>query len=233
MLGGIKSGEVEMPEEGESNEQWSAMNDYIDTVEAVRRLASDIADHEAGDEDTLVSVLAYKKRELAIAVLYGAFCDCELTARVRSAADGLVQLLGTEWRAAAFWRDIIIGGLVRASADEPWLRYDGEAVLLETGAFQVWRAQRLQPATPPVDRKEKGPLSKKVDNAIRETLMRVCENARAVGDKVPNSDEAYALVKPLLEKLGHSASRKTVRSIAREAKFVAMRPGRGQRRKKK
>jgi hypothetical protein len=209
------------------------MNDCIDTVEAVRRLTSDIADHEIsrGDKDMPVSVLVYRKRELAIELLYGAFCDCELATWVRSATGGLIQLLGTEWRAAAFWRDITIGGLVRASAGEPWLRHEGEAVLLEAGAFQTWREWRKQPAKAP-DRTRKGTMSsKRADDAIREALMRVCKDAIAAGKKVPNSDQAYSIVRPLVSELGFEVSRDDVRLIASEAKFAAMRLKRGQRHK--
>jgi hypothetical protein len=47
---------------------------------------------------------------------------------------------------------------------------------------------------------------------------------------VPNSDEAYPIVK---EKLGYSVSRDQVRLIAKEEKFETTRLKRGQRHKNK
>ena len=50
----------------------------------------------------------------------------------------MFKLTASDWRGAAFWRDIIIGGLVRSSACEEIGRHDGRRVLLKADELDVW-----------------------------------------------------------------------------------------------
>ena len=70
---------------------------------------------------------------------------------VRDRVSGaLFRLISTDWKEAAFWRETIVGGIVRAQTGEGLALYDGRRVLLEAGAFDAWRntqmRRRSQPA---------------------------------------------------------------------------------------
>ena len=91
------------------------------------------------------------KREMAIARLYAAFCCGSLITVVRDPVSGaLFRLICTDWKQAAFWRDTIVGGIVRAQTREEIAPHEGRRVLMEAGAFDTWlKAQmrrRSQPA---------------------------------------------------------------------------------------
>jgi hypothetical protein len=96
---------------------------FVDLEQAVARLATDISDQEVDEEQrrqkndaaTLSPAgLHWVKREMAIARLYAAFCCGSLIAMVRDPVSGaLIRLIGTDWKQAAFWRDTIVGGIVR------------------------------------------------------------------------------------------------------------------------
>jgi len=116
---------------------------YISTVEAVRRLASDISDHEIGGPAEPAR-LVWRKKESAIALLLAAFADGSLTTWVRSAS-GLVPLVGVDWQAAALWREIIIGGIVCATIGDHLGPFDGQPVLLDAPAFKSWLEHRPRP----------------------------------------------------------------------------------------
>ena len=133
---------------------------FVDLEQAVARLATDISDQEVDEEQrrqkngaaTLSPAgLRWVKREMAIARLYAAFCNGSLIAVVRDPVSGaLVRLIGTDWKEAAFWRDTIVGGIVRAQTGEEIVPHEGRRVLLEAGAFDAWlnlqMRRRSQPA---------------------------------------------------------------------------------------
>lgn len=57
----------------------------------------------------------------------------------------LFRLTGTDWHSAAvFWREIIVGGIVRAAAGEEIDRHKGRRVLLEASTLDVWLKKRIQ-----------------------------------------------------------------------------------------
>ena len=133
---------------------------FVDLEQAVARLAADISDQEVDEEQrrqkndaaTLSPAeLHWVKREMAIARLYAAFCCGSLIAVVRDPVSGaLFRLVGTDWKQAAFWRDTIVGGIVRAQTGEEIAPYEGRRVLIEAGAFDAWlnaqMRRRSQPA---------------------------------------------------------------------------------------
>lgn len=123
---------------------------YYGLDEAMPLLAADISDQEVSEEQRLKkpvkelnpAVLHWVKRELAIQKLYAALGGNDLIALVRDPQNGeLFQLTGADWRGAAFWRDLIIGGIVRASVGEEIARHEGRRVLLQVTAFEVWRTK--------------------------------------------------------------------------------------------
>jgi hypothetical protein len=97
------------------------------------------------------------------------------------------------------------------------------------GLYEQWPA-----LAPPIDRTQKGSAtSRKSEDAIREVLGRVYEDAKTAGTKIPNLNQVYPIVQPLVNKLGFSVSREDIRLVANEEKFRAMRLKRGQRPKRK
>lgn len=118
---------------------------YYGLDEAMPLLAADISDQEVSEEPVKElgpAVLHWVKRELAIQKLYAALGSNDLIALVRDPQNGeLFRLTGADWRGAAFWRDIIIGGIVRASVGEEIARHEGRRVLLQVTTFEVWRTK--------------------------------------------------------------------------------------------
>jgi len=136
---------------------------YVGLDEAVARLAIDISDQEVNKEQTRLKLDAAKelsgtalpwvKRELAIQKLHVALCDRTLIALVRDPASGeLFQLGASDWRAAAFWREMIRGGCIRATIGEEIGRHDGRRVLLQAAAFEGWLKARMQRRPQAVDK---------------------------------------------------------------------------------
>jgi hypothetical protein len=128
---------------------------YIDILTAVERLAADISDQEVIDQDEADEAVwnpaapAYRKRERVIMLLRDALRRAELPAWVLLPSGELIQLTGIDWKTAKLWRDIILGGVVRAFPPEEMDRYEGGRVLLEDPIFETWRLRRL-----PADVKE-------------------------------------------------------------------------------
>jgi hypothetical protein len=127
--------------------------DYVGLDEAVARLAADISDQEvhreqkrpAAVEEFSRAELAWAKRELAIPMLHVALRDSALIGLVRDSDSGeLFRLTGTDWHAAAFWREIIVGGCIRAQTGEEIGRHDGRRVLLQAAGFEAWLKARVQ-----------------------------------------------------------------------------------------
>jgi hypothetical protein len=122
--------------------------------EAVARLAADISDQEVHKEQerqpTAVeefsrAALDWAKRELAIRKLHVALRDGGLNGLVRDPVSGeLFRLAGADWHAAAFWREIIVGGCICGQPGEEIGRHDGWRVLLEVAAFEAWLKARMQ-----------------------------------------------------------------------------------------
>ena len=87
---------------------------------------------------------------MAIARLYAAFCCGSLIALVRDPVSGaLFRLISTDWKPAAFWRDIIVGGIVRAQTGEEIAPHEGRRVLMEAGAFDAWLNAQLRRRSQP------------------------------------------------------------------------------------
>lgn len=99
------------------------------------------------EEDTDVvspeeNVTGWNKRELAIVKMRSALHDGALIAFVRDPGSGEMFCLEPEdWRGAAFWQDIIRGGVIRSSACESIERHDGRRVLVEEESFNRWLAE--------------------------------------------------------------------------------------------
>ena len=125
----------------------------MDLEEAVALLAADISDQEVDEEqqrqknetaNLSSSELHWLKREMAIARLYLAFCNGILIAFVRDPVSGaLFRMISGDWKGAAFWRETIVGGILRAQMDEQIAAHEGHRVLLDAEAFDAWlQAQR-------------------------------------------------------------------------------------------
>ena len=136
---------------------------FVDLEQAVARRRANISDQEVDKEQrrqkndaaTLgPAALHWVKREMAIARLYAAFCYGSLIAVVRDPVSGaLFRLIGADWKEAAFWRDTIVGGIVRAQTGEAIAPHEGRRALIEAGAFDAWlnaqmrrRSQRAKAA---------------------------------------------------------------------------------------
>ena len=133
---------------------------FVDLEQTVARLAANISDQEVDEEQrrqkndaaTLSPAeLSWVKREMAIARLYAAFRNGSLAAVVRHPVSGaLFRLIGIDWKGAAFWRDTIVGGIVRAQTGEEIALHEGRRLLIEAGAFDAWlnaqMRRRSQPA---------------------------------------------------------------------------------------
>ena len=150
----------------------------VDLEQAVARLAIDISDQEVDEEQrrqkngpaTLSPAgLRWVKREMAIARLYAAFCNGSLIAVVRDPVSGaLVRLIGTDWKEAAFWRDTIVGGIVRAQTGEEIVPHEGRRVLLEAGAFDAWLSMQMRRRSQPA----KAACREWLEAAMREAPTR-------------------------------------------------------------
>jgi hypothetical protein len=150
----------------------------VDLEQAVARLAADISDQEVDEEQrrrkkdaaTLsFSGLHWVKREMAITRLYVAFCNGSLIAVVRDRVSGaLFRLISTDWKEAAFWRETIVGGVVRAQTGEELALYEGRRVLLEAGAFDAWRNTQMRRRSQPA----KAACQEWLEAAMREAPTR-------------------------------------------------------------
>ena len=135
---------------------------YVTLDQAVTRLARDISDQDVIEEyrrieeDTPFSWsnfpeaerdriaaqqkaadISWAKREIAISQLYAALCDGDLTGLVCE-DKVFFQLTPADWSHAPFWHEIIIGGIVRASAVDAIARHAGRRVLFKSAAFDKW-----------------------------------------------------------------------------------------------
>jgi hypothetical protein len=154
------------------------MSGVVDLEQAVARLAADISDQEVDEEQrrrkkdaaTLsFSGLHWVKREMAITRLYVAFCNGSLIAVVRDRVSGaLFRLISTDWKEAAFWRETIVGGVVRAQTGEELALYEGRRVLLEAGAFDAWRNTQMRRRSQPA----KAACQEWLEAAMREAPTR-------------------------------------------------------------
>jgi hypothetical protein len=129
---------------------------YVGLDEALAQLAADNSDQEVYEErkrlkpaaagELSLAELAWAKRELAITRLHIALRDGALIGFVRNPVSReLFRLTGTDWHSAAvFWREIIVGGIVRAAAGEEIERHEGRRVLLEASTLDVWLKKRMQ-----------------------------------------------------------------------------------------
>jgi hypothetical protein len=134
---------------------------YYGLDEAMPLLAADISDQEVSEEQKRLNkpvkelspaLLHWVKRELAIQKLYAALGDDDLIALVRDPQNGeLFRLTGTDWRGSAFWREIMIDGIVRASVGEEIARHEGRRVLLQMTAFEVWRRKLARSGPQPAE----------------------------------------------------------------------------------
>ena len=154
------------------------MSGVVDLEQAVARLAADISDQEVDEEQrrrkkdaaTLsFSGLHWVKREMAITRLYVAFCNGSLIAVVRDrVSSALFRLISTDWKEAAFWRETIVGGVVRAQTGEELALYEGRRVLLEAGAFDAWRNTQMRRRSQPA----KAACQEWLEAAMREAPTR-------------------------------------------------------------
>jgi hypothetical protein len=147
---------------------------YISLDETVGPLTADISDQELAEEqqDLKSNLKAHQdyvkgrskqelppllvppltKRELALIQLHIALRDGELISLVRDPQTGdFFRLTGLDWWGAAFWREMIIGGVVRASPGEDIDRHNGRRILLKAAAFDAWRQQQAQKRPQPAE----------------------------------------------------------------------------------
>ena len=151
---------------------------FVDLEQAVARLATGISDQEVDEQqrrqknDTATlgpADLHWVKREMAIARLYAAFCCGSLIALVRDPVSGaLFRLICTDWKQAAFWRDTIVGGIVRAQTCEEIAPHEGRRVLMEAGAFDAWLNARMRRRSQPA----KAACREWLEAAMREAPTR-------------------------------------------------------------
>jgi hypothetical protein len=135
------------------------IDQYISTTECARRLSERIPDREVagnpaglsespevGDRLEAGHRLYRQKHERAVALLYAMFCDGTLSAFIRGKFGLLVALIDSDWKAMAFWHEVILGGKIRhvgASAGERALEpYDECDVLVPVQSFQEWLDRR-------------------------------------------------------------------------------------------
>src|SRR5215212_8931482 len=87
--------------------------------------------------------ISWAKREIAISRLYAALCDGDLTGLVCE-DKVFFQLTPADWCSVAFWHEIIISGVVRASAGDAIAHHSGRRVLFEDAAFDTWLKATLK-----------------------------------------------------------------------------------------
>ena len=86
---------------------------------------------------------ARAKREFAVEVLHGALCAGTIDAKVEDGeSHRYFRVTPDAWRGAAFWRETIFSGCIRASACEKWEAFDGKTVLIEREQFESWLKDR-------------------------------------------------------------------------------------------
>jgi hypothetical protein len=147
---------------------------HISLDEAVGPLTADISDQELAEEQQHLEsnlkvqqdrmkdrrelelpplfVEPLTKRELALIQLHIALRDGELNSSVRDPQTGqFFRLTGLDWFGAKFWRETIVGGVVRASLGEGINRHEGSRILLKAAAFDAWRQQRAQKRPQPAE----------------------------------------------------------------------------------
>jgi hypothetical protein len=91
------------------------------------------------------SEMEWFKRESAILTLKKALSNGDLIALVRDPVRGVIfQLTAVDWCRTGFWRDTIIGGVVRASVGEEIARHNDQRVFFEAAAFEDWLKDLLQ-----------------------------------------------------------------------------------------
>jgi hypothetical protein len=169
---------------------------FVDLERAVARLATDISDQEVDEEQrrqkndaaTLGPAgLHWVKREMAIARLYAAFCCGSLITVVRDPVSGaLFRLICTDWKQAAFWRDTIVGGIVRAQTCEEIAPHEGRRVLMEAGAFDAWLNAQMRRRSQPAKAACREWLEAAMREAPREGLSRSVSGA-----KTPTRNSTY------------------------------------------
>lgn len=186
----------------------------ISLDQAVAHLAA--ADREVDGD---VALAHYRKHERAIARLYEALCSDALIALVRDpSSSALIRLIGHNWQGAAFWRDIVVGGNVRSPPGEDVALYDGWSVVLERSEFEGWAGA---PPKAPADRTAKNaPLSKQLDEAIREEIRRARKEAKTAGDKPPNRNQICQIVQPRMRARGLMVAHDQIKQIDREPEFA-------------
>jgi hypothetical protein len=95
----------------------------------------------------------WTKRELAILKLRLALQDGALIGFVRDPASGtMFRLEPGDWRGAAFWEDIIRGGVIRSSACESIEPHHGRRVLIEEAALNKWLMRKRDRETRAADK---------------------------------------------------------------------------------
>lgn len=122
---------------------------YITLPEAVSRLTAHIADAEVRLPEIIpeqfVGAPPWAKRELALLKLCVALRAEDLVAFVRDPAGSqMFRILPSEWMRCAFWREMIVGGQVRASVGEDIQRHDGRTLLIKTVALDNWLARERE-----------------------------------------------------------------------------------------
>jgi|SoimicMinimDraft_9_1059737.scaffolds.fasta_scaffold02976_3 hypothetical protein len=115
------------------------MRRFGSLVRKVNEQSPNAAEIEPENLNPDAANLSWAKRELAIKDIYAAVCDGSLLAMVREPMSGeMFKLTTSDWRGAAFWRQIIISGVVRSAACEEIERHNGRRVLIDERTLIAW-----------------------------------------------------------------------------------------------
>lgn len=110
---------------------------------------------------------------------------------------------------------------------------EGEAFYLDRAdCYRRW-PELAPPAPPPADRTAKNaPLSKQLDEVIREEIRRARKEAAAAGEKPPNRNEICKIVQPRLRERRYMVAYDLIKEIDKEPEFASQRQRPGVRRNK-
>lgn len=152
---------------------------YVPIAEVAELRARDLSVDDASRRYIAIEELIVALKEGAVEAL-----ACRMDGQ-------LFRIRPSDWRRAAFIRDIVIGGVVRASVGGDIERYHGDTVVVEEAALKKWLRQRTRAA---ID--TRAGLTRNVSESDRDKIRKfVEENANmtreeqrvAIGKMVPHA----------------------------------------------
>jgi hypothetical protein len=125
---------------------------YTTLPEAVARLVAKLPDGDKANSSPCPEpysqprkeeLSAWNKRERAIVELRKALQEDKLIGIVRDATSGIIfRIPGADWWQASYWREIILGGRIRAPESDRIACHAGQDVMIETTLFDEWLEHR-------------------------------------------------------------------------------------------